>query len=168
MSTCTLLALVILQCPQKKDADVKNGSGSLMIFPRQPEMVRGHLPMSTHPSGHTGQYSLNHRAKEHLNFLQKQQFLCFWKLAPSRKRHEAGMPKMDKKTHILAWKDEGVTSEKMAKHWGGTGHQLTAWRQRPGTSPASSHLPAKRALEDHVKWTRPFRQNSKDRSSSTP
>jgi IS30 family transposase len=28
------------------------------------------------------------------------------------------MLRMDKKTHILAWKDEGVTSEKMAKQLG--------------------------------------------------
>jgi hypothetical protein len=67
-----LLALVILQCPQKKPADVKNGCGTLMIFPRQPEMVRGYLPMPTHPSGHTGQYSLNHRAR---NFSSKTIFM---------------------------------------------------------------------------------------------
>ncbi len=75
---------------------------------------------------------------------------------------------MDKKTHILAWKDEGVTSEKMAKQLGRHKSSIDRLEAKAGNLPSLvTSPPAKRALEDHVKWTRPFRQNSKDRSSST-
>jgi IS30 family transposase len=48
-------------------------------------------------------------------------------MAPSGKKHEAGMLKMEEKICILAWKDEGVSSEEIAKRLGR--HRLSIARQ---------------------------------------
>jgi IS30 family transposase len=39
-------------------------------------------------------------------------------MVPRGKKHELGMLKMDEKTRILAWKEEGVPSEEIAKRLG--------------------------------------------------
>jgi hypothetical protein len=40
------------------------------------------------------------------------------KMAPRGKNHELGMMKVEEKTHILAWKEEGISLEEIAKQLG--------------------------------------------------
>jgi hypothetical protein len=49
------------------------------------------------------------------NISPKRPYLRSYKMAPRGKKHELGMLKMEEKAHILAWKEEGVSSVEIAK-----------------------------------------------------
>jgi hypothetical protein len=67
-------------------------------------------------------------------------------MTPRGKTHEHEMLKIKEKTHILAWKEEGVSSG------------ISKWLRRPPVKNFPKFvlcLPAKSALELLEKWTKP-------------
>ncbi len=73
-------------------------------------------------------------------------------MAPSRKTHEAVVLKMEEKMRILAWKDEGVSSEEITKRLGRHRSSIDRQVAKARVLPSLITPPRrKRTLEDRKK-----------------